>query len=333
MQAKHYAVWTVWILGVALIFLSNARLIDAQIGWGGFWIALAASLISRLPLWKTRQPESQQYSPDEIRQFVADYTRRLDAGEAPRWELLRDRAVWWQWLEAWDESITDLNEAIPLNASIAGQARLLRGNAFYKLKRYVEAVEDLTFGVDQLRDQPDQSADLLDYRYVRACAWLCIEEFGKVVADIDEIEATGQIQEVHLIARGQALAHQLEFRRALEDFRKATKLDSQCVAAWNGVAYVLATAPDDKIRNGAEALRCAQRACELSHWSAWYPLTTLAGAWAECGEFDKAIEYAERALELAPDSEKAERRERVEQYRRGQPYRHNRQSRLHEAGM
>lgn len=62
-------------------------------------------------------------------------------------------------------------------------------------------------------------------------------------------------------------------------------------------------------------------------------VTTLAGVWAECGEFEKAIEYAEHARELAPDSENAKRQERVEQYRRGQPDRHNRQSRLLEAAM
>lgn len=84
MHAKHDAVWMAWILGVALMFLSNARLIDARIGWGGFWIALAASLVSRLPLWKTRQPKSHRYSPDEIRvvgQFGStDFRNHRDFG-------------------------------------------------------------------------------------------------------------------------------------------------------------------------------------------------------------------------------------------------------------
>ena len=35
MQSKHYAVWTAWSFGVALILLSNAGMIDARIGWGG----------------------------------------------------------------------------------------------------------------------------------------------------------------------------------------------------------------------------------------------------------------------------------------------------------
>lgn len=334
MRWTYYAVWSVWSLSVAMILLSNAGMINNRIGWNAFWVATVLAILSRVSPWVFRSRRATgEYSPNEINQFIADCTRRLDAGEEPRWEILRERAIFWQNLGAWNESIADLNEAISLSSSNTAQARLLRGNAFYRLKRYADAVEDFTFGIDQLRDEPDQSVNLLVYRHMRACAWLFLEEFDKVVADIDAIESAGQVQAMHLVARGQALTQQLEFRRALEDFRKATKMDPQCGSAWNGIAYVFATAPNDEFRNGTEAVRYAQRACDLTGWSDWTPVSTLAGAWAECGDFDKATEYAERALELAPDSERAERRERVEQYRRGQPFRHNRKSRLRESGL
>lgn len=328
MRAQHYAIWTAWILGVALILMSNAGVIDARIGWGGFWIAVAASLISRLPFWSTKPPASPNYTPDEIREFVAEYTRRLDAGNEPRWELLRDRGIWRQSLGEWNESVTDLTESLQLNSSGEAQARLRRGAAFCWIERFADAVDDLSFGIEKLRGHQSETENLSEYYYLRACAWLSLREFESAIADVHEIAVLGTIKPEHLVVRGQALIHCFEYSRALEEFRKAAKLDPTCAAAWNGIAYVLSTASDDKIRNGTDAVRCAQRACELTGWSEWHHLSAVAGAWAECGDFDKAIEYAERALELAPDFEKPERRERIEQYRRGQPYRHDRTTRI-----
>src|SRR5258706_4015452 len=60
----------------------------------------------------------------------------------------------------------------------------------------------------------------------------------------------------------------------------------------NDLAEILATAQSDQLRDGAAALKLIEPACQKTNYQAPPPLGTLAAAYAETGEFDKAIETA-----------------------------------------
>jgi two-component SAPR family response regulator len=89
------------------------------------------------------------------------------------------------------------------------------------------------------------------------------------------------------------------------------------------LAWFLATCEDDSIRNGAEAVRHATKACELTYWQEWKYIDTLSAAWAESGDFKRAIEYEQQALELKNLDEDARKKleERLAHYRKRQPVR------------
>jgi serine/threonine-protein kinase len=70
----------------------------------------------------------------------------------------------------------------------------------------------------------------------------------------------------------------------------------------NALAWILATAPDDKLRNANEALRWARMACQGESASNPGYLDTLAAALAESGAFDEAIQTAEHAIKVATDA-------------------------------
>lgn len=107
-------------------------------------------------------------------------------------------------------------------------------------------------------------------------------------------------------------------RRDLETAASRAEDDPECL---NSVAWVLATAPQDEIRDGDTAVRLAEKACELTEWE-WEPvIDTLAAAHAECGDFDAAIEHGETAARLAPPDERAEHETRLELYRSRRPCR------------
>jgi tetratricopeptide (TPR) repeat protein len=88
-------------------------------------------------------------------------------------------------------------------------------------------------------------------------------------------------------------------REAVAQYREALKLNPNLTGPLNNLAWVLAASPDDKLRNGAEAVRLAERACELTHYGEPLFIATLAAAYAECSRFPEAVTTAEKAEQLA----------------------------------
>jgi tetratricopeptide (TPR) repeat protein len=110
---------------------------------------------------------------------------------------------------------------------------------------------------------------------------------------------------------------------AADAYREAVRLDPKNALAHNNLAWLLATCPDDRLRDGPKAVEHASRACELTGNQNPVFVDTLAAAHAEAGDFDKAAECQGRALVL-PDAEKilgAGARDRLALYARREPYR------------
>jgi serine/threonine-protein kinase len=91
--------------------------------------------------------------------------------------------------------------------------------------------------------------------------------------------------------------------------------------ALNERAWVLATSPDPKLRDGAKAKADATRANELTGWKYGPHLDTLAAACAELGDFEAAMQWAQKAIELVSEAEKPAIRERLDLYRAKKPFR------------
>jgi Flp pilus assembly protein TadD/Tol biopolymer transport system component len=85
---------------------------------------------------------------------------------------------------------------------------------------------------------------------------------------------------------------------ALAHWQKAREIDPGRASAMLGLAWLLATAPDASLRNGAEAVQLAENARDSAPENPEV-LDTLAAAYAEDGQFGRASTTAGRALELA----------------------------------
>lgn len=106
----------------------------------------------------------------------------------------------------------------------------------------------------------------------------------------------------------------------------ALKPDSSTQAtALNNLAWVLATCPDSSVRNGAQAIHCAEQACKLTGFKQSGMVNTLAAAYAEAGRFSDAVSTAEMAIQLATatgDMKSAATARKLQaQYRDGKPCR------------
>jgi len=90
------------------------------------------------------------------------------------------------------------------------------------------------------------------------------------------------------------------------------------------LSELLATYPQPEIRDGAEAVRWATRACFVRGKDNAAALLRLATALAEDGQFERATSTAEEGLEIARKSENtgatAELTRRLALFRSGQPY-------------
>ncbi len=123
---------------------------------------------------------------------------------------------------------------------------------------------------------------------------------------------------------GFALAQQGQLEAAIGDYRQALQINPNFPRALNNLSWVLATGSRDELRDGAEAVQLAKRACELTQYQEPLFLRTLAAAEAEAGHFSEAVTTAENAAQLATQAGLADwavkNQPLLELYRAGKPY-------------
>ena len=89
----------------------------------------------------------------------------------------------------------------------------------------------------------------------------------------------------------------------------------------NRYAMQLSASHDAKDRDGTIAVELATRVCELTGWSDFNYLDTLATAYAELGDFDAAVKWQLKAIEfLDKPSQLQDLQSRLELYREKKPY-------------
>jgi tetratricopeptide (TPR) repeat protein len=90
-----------------------------------------------------------------------------------------------------------------------------------------------------------------------------------------------------------------DYRAAVSEYREILKAEPDLTEPLNNLAWMLATCPDETVRNGAEAVDCAERACLLTKFKDVHPVGTLAAAYAEAERFPEAVVTADFAIRLA----------------------------------
>ena len=99
---------------------------------------------------------------------------------------------------------------------------------------------------------------------------------------------------------------------------------AEAAGIFNNLSWVLATSPNDSVRDGKRAVELAEKACKLTDYKEAHILSTLGAAYAEVGNFEKAIESSEKAVELGDqeDHEQLDQlKQELESYRSGKPWR------------
>ncbi len=120
---------------------------------------------------------------------------------------------------------------------------------------------------------------------------------------------------------GFLLKTQGKLRDAISAYREAIRLKDDYVMAYNNLAWIYAASPNSTIRNGDKSVALATKACELTSFKEAWVLDTLAAAYAEQGNFKKAVEYQTSAIDVSPKKAMPAFFKRLELYHSGQAYR------------
>jgi protein O-mannosyl-transferase len=192
-----------------------------------------------------------------------------------------------------------------------------------------ERVNDMAGAISNYNLSLKIKPDWLPARKGLASALATTGEFAKAETEFLKLaQAVPGDPEVH--ARlAEVYTKQQKAEAALASYRKSLELDPMSPPTLNNIAWMLATWPDEKFRNGPEAVQYAERACALTQRKVPMLLGTLAAAYAEAGRFEDATRTAEEARKLAErmgDLQIAQANTKLlELYRTRTPYRQGQQ--------
>lgn len=248
-------------------------------------------------------------TPDAIEHFTA-----LLASEPNNtsWRLYRGSA--YRELGQYDAGLQDYNDLV---AKHPGVYTYWNNRASIRISAgdYQGAIADL----DKASELAPNVA--IVYRN-RGHARLRNKDYAQAIEDLNKAEQFEPQNALAFVYRGQVQAKLGKWAEAEKDLTTALKLEPLNPICLNAQAWYLATHPDPKVRNGAEAVKLAEQACDQADWRTGGYLDTLAAAHAAQGNFDDAISIARAALRDRRWStdQRRELEARLALYRAGKPY-------------
>jgi len=218
-----------------------------------------------------------------------------------------------------DENIAaakkDVETAMLLSPGLI-QGILIRSIIAAEEGRLVDAIADIQL---LLQDDPAnvgwqmQLAGyyIRDNRHSKA-----IDIFTKILADDENNQDARRARADTLLSVG-------KHSEAIADFEILLKQAPKDDGILNNFAWVLATSPEDELRDGQRALKMATEACEVTKYEKAHILSTLASAYAEIGDFESARKWAQKAVDAgAKDEETDEQlKNELESYKQNKPWR------------
>jgi tetratricopeptide (TPR) repeat protein len=200
--------------------------------------------------------------------------------------------------------VPDLPEAILLRSRIAASE-----------KRFAAAIIDVK---KLLHSDPKNE----EYRLQLAMYLMADKRPRKAIEILDNVIADNEKNADALRSRGDALLSVGKHADAVADYEKALKIEPKDTGVLNNLAWVLATSKDDKVRDAKKSIEYGKQACELTEYKKPHILSTLASGYAEAGDFETAIKWSTKAVELGKGTENDDQlHKELEGYKEKKPWR------------
>jgi len=190
-----------------------------------------------------------------------------------------------------DRALEDIDEAIRLQPQLV-HPYLMRAEIYASTDRLDQAIEQLERLVQMSPGHVQLLSRLGSFYLMAGRPRKAIESLTQVVDQDPENFAA-------LRFRADAHLNIGQHAEAIADFDRALKLNEEDESLLNNFAWVLATSPDDKLRDGQRAIQLATKAAELSAHQTPHILSTLAAAYAETADFETAKKWSQKAVEIS----------------------------------
>ena len=245
------------------------------------------------------------------------------------------------------EAIDLLDRVLQLEPS-SENAFLVRGNAHQRLGQNEQAIQDYTRIIELNPDSElafnNRAAVYLQQGHPK----LAMEDLGQIIrlnpqaemayfnrgnayGSINQLEkAIGDFTKaievnsnfaVAYYSRGIAHNRLKQYQRAMRDYARAIEIEPTGASSYDALAWLLATCPVDRWRSGTRAVNYAEQACELTGNSQPQYISTLAAACAEVGDYKRAVELQEMALQAIPENLREPYRNRLQLFRKNKTLR------------
>ncbi|MEN6406502.1 MAG: tetratricopeptide repeat protein [Thermoguttaceae bacterium] len=211
------------------------------------------------------------------------------------------------------KAMIDVNRALKQRPHLSEGLRM-RAMLYGADKRYEEAIADVR---TILEKEPKDSVVRLQLAMLYGAA----KQTAKAIETYTELLADEPKQWQALRGRGDMLLNLGRQSDALADYEKALKIKPDDYGLLNNLAWVLATSPDAKLRDGRRALELATKACKQSDYKLAYILSTLAAAYAETGDFQNAVKWSTKAVKIGDKDHDESLQKELKSYQDKKPWR------------
>ena len=234
------------------------------------------------------------YDQNHFREAILAYTIAIHLN--PKHDIdYYNRALAFVREDNFGMAIKDYSQVIQINSTNCNYY-VDRASAYLGANRDDEAIEDcnVVIGLNKTSSEA---------YYYRGLAYFKQYHYNKAISDYTSAISLNS-DDGHIYRdRGAGYYYTGDWSKATNDFERAIRANPTDGLAYNEYAWLLATCPDSMFRNGSKAVDLSLKASDLSGWKLWISLDTLAAAYAEAGDFTKAVKYQTQVVGMNGMSE------------------------------
>jgi tetratricopeptide (TPR) repeat protein len=271
-----------------------------------------ARYANELAGWALNRRGQIKADAGRLQEAMLDFDDAVRA-DAKCWRAIHNRGVLFAQSGHFEKAFDDFNRTIALNAEFA-KAYSNRAALFVVAGDLLPALADYRRAIEL-----DPNLAVAHRGRGRVCHLL--GRLDEATVHYDAAVQLSPDDAYAMASRADLLTDVGRYSDAVRDYERSIELDPRSPHAYRGLAWLTATCPNGSVRNPTRAVELAELAIRLDEKQEAVDFDTLAAAQANAGNFPAAMQTLHKAIESAPDHERAVYQDRLVLYQHAKPFR------------